>query len=177
MGVDPLPDPDAACLYPTGAGNTTRMWFPVRGAVGPSIQDRIKYAPIRSATDGSYLTRHLFVVVQLKGDSRFQLRCHPDVALLNVPRRPNHSQLTQGSRILALTGGDTMHVHAAGEMWIDDGGRVKGITARSGHYFNHTPKYDGEVVATAFTAFRALGYSTDDILVGDRFWDWVKGIK
>ena len=167
--------PDAACLYPPGAGNTVQMWFPTRGAVGPYIQDRDKYTPLQSATDGTYLTRHLFVVVQVKGDSRFQLRCHPDVALINVPERPNHSQLTQGSRILALTGDDSLHVHGAGEMWIG-GSRIKGLTARSGHYFNHTSTYDSEVIATTLTALRALGYSTDNILVGDNFWNWVKGM-
>ncbi len=166
--------PDAGCVYPPATDNTMQLWYPTRLAVGASIHDDDKYPPV-TAHDGTKLTMSLFVIVQLKGDGRFQLRCHPDMALLNRAQRPNHSQLTQGSRVLALMGDDSMHVYASGEMYVTYSGQIKGITAKTGHYFTWTATFDSDVITTTLAALQALGYSTSGILTGDDFWRWVNG--
>src|SRR6185437_2578729 len=71
--------PDAGCLHPPGAENTVQFWYPTKNAIGPAIRDAAKYSPIHAA-DGSVLTRWLFVIVQIKVDGRFQLRCYPDLS-------------------------------------------------------------------------------------------------
>nr|MDT0661589.1 hypothetical protein [Micromonospora sp. DSM 115978] len=166
--------PDAGCLYPAGSGNTVRIWYPARKAVGPSIHDEAKYHPI-TAIDGSRLTRTIFVIVRLRSDERFQVRLHPDDATNGGTERPNHSQLTQGSRLLSLMGDGSMHVYAAGEFRIDTEGRIRGILSQTGHYFVWSSSFDHEVFDTALAALRALGYDTTNVLLGNEFTRWAFG--
>ncbi len=166
--------PDAGCVSPPGTGNSLQIWFPTRQQVAPSIVNPEKY-PQWPASDGTLLTMSLFVIVQLKGDGRFQMRTHPDMTGLNRPERPNHSQLTQGSRIWALMGYDTMHVYAAGELYVTDQGVIKGLLPKTGHYLDRTRSFDANVCATTLTTLKALGYSTEGILTGDDFKRWAYG--
>jgi hypothetical protein len=166
--------PDAGCVYPPASGNALQLWFPTRQAVGPSIVEPVKYPQI-GAADGTVMTMSLFAIVQLKDDGRLQMRTHPDMALVNRPERPNHSQLTQGSRILALMGDDAMHVYGAGEMYVDNQGVIRGVTAKTGHYVNWTSTFDTDVFVTVMRVLQALGYSTGSILTGKDFWSWVNG--
>jgi hypothetical protein len=138
------------------------------------IFDSQKYPPI-TASDGTVLTMSLFVIVRVTALGTFQMRCHPDEALINGPMRPNHSQLTQGSRVLALMGYETMHVYAAGEIYVASNGQLKGITAKTGHYFDGTATFDSNVATTTNAMLQALGYSTTGVLTGDAFWTWFQG--
>ncbi|HKF82170.1 MAG TPA: hypothetical protein VKB23_04325 [Solirubrobacterales bacterium] len=166
--------PDAGCVSPPGAGNALQIWFPTRQQVAPSIVDPEKY-PQSHARDGTALTMSLFVVVQLKGADSFQMRTHPDMSGLNRAQRPNHSQLTQGSRIWALMGYDVMHVYAAGELYVTDQGVIRGLVPKTGHYVDWTQSFDANVFATTLATLKALGYSTGGILTGDDFYRWFSG--
>jgi hypothetical protein len=108
----------------------------------------------------------IFVIVKIQ-HGEYQLRLHPDRIFENTGTRPNHSQLTQGSRVLALigsTGGsDSLSVYAAGEIYFKEDRTLAGVTAKTGHYYDQTADFDTEVFATVKRMIETLGYATVNV--------------
>ncbi|MEW6603098.1 MAG: hypothetical protein AB1351_00230 [Thermoproteota archaeon] len=164
--------PYAGCLYPPASNGSGQVWLPTNSSVNPLIYDAAKWGSLPSPAGAVYMS--IYVIVEIQ-NGKYQLRLHPDHPLLNGPDRPNHSQLTQGSRILALIGYDTMDVYAAGELYYTQDRMLKGINAKTGHYFNWTPTFDSEVFDTTKRMLQALGYNASSVLTGDDFWNWMRG--
>lgn len=156
--------PDAGCLMPPDEQGRARVWFPSSRNVDPPVVDRKRYSP----SSLGYMS--IFVIVKLKNGT-YQLRLHPDEALVNGPNRPNHSQLTQGSRLLALLGGkfepedseQQMQVYAAGELYYHEDGRLRSVYPKTGHYFTRQAGFDDELLETTKRHLGALGYDTSEI--------------
>lgn len=157
--------PDAGCLLPPATDGTAQVWYPQPRVVDKPVADPDRYQPMPDVGFAS-----IFVVVKLK-NGRYQLRLHPDEALINLPDRPTHSQLTQGSRLLALLGGkfvplheeQQMQVYAAGELYYLKDGTLVAVTPKTGHYFPRRAGFNEEVFETTKRHLDALGYDTGDI--------------
>lgn len=166
--------PDAGVLYPPSADGSAQVWFPAKMAVNPYIIDTVKYSGISSPL--GLLSMAIFVVVDVQGKSgSYQLRLYPDDVLINSGTRPNHSQLTQGSRLLSIIGDESMYVYAAGEIYCNQNRKIVGVYPKTGHYFNKTPNFNNEVIQTAMASLKALGYDTTNIKTGDGFISWLRG--
>lgn len=161
---------DAGGLYPPDTDNSAQVWFPTMLKVEPYIISTEKYSGIGSP-DGM-LAIAIFDIVKVEGSTGFQLRLHPDNVLLNVGSRPNHNQLTQGSRLPSLFGGGNMHVYEAGEIYCNSSRKTVGINPKTGHYFNQNSGFNREVINTTAHALNTLGYDTSEIKDGDAFWTW-----
>jgi hypothetical protein len=170
IGSDKLPY--ACCLYPPAALGSVQLWSPTQSKVIPFIIDESRWPPIK-ASDGIELYMAIFVIV--KTQDKYQFRLHPDEALINGPNRPNHSQLILCGRLCGLAGGEMDQVYAAGEIYCYANRRVRGITSRTGHFWDKSGSFDANVTETARRALTALGYNTNDVLLGQKFWDWVSG--
>lgn len=78
--------------------------------------------------------------------------------------------------MLGLIGGSSQNVFAAGELYFDDSCHIIGISAKTGHYFDRTDTFDGDVFQTTLLALRALKYDVEDIRLGDEFFSWTSGV-
>lgn len=164
--------PDAGCLMPPNGG-VGQVWYPASEKVGDFIFDEDKYPltqignPYKSE---EVLLCHLaiFVIVKLP-NGKYQLRLHPDFPLVHTIDRPNHSQLTQGSRFFGLfpkgfARDGRMDVYAAGELYYDKNGIIKQISPKTGHYVAQTSDFDANVLATTKLHLTGLGYDTSKII-------------
>lgn len=157
--------PDAGCLLPPADDGTARVWYPTSRTVGKPVTDPERYPPMRGV---GFVA--LFVIVKTEA-GHYQLRLHPDHALLNRPNRPNHSQLTQGSRFAAVLGGileppdsdKQMQVYAAGDLYYKRSGRIVHVIPKTGHYFVRDGRFNEAVLETTKRHLDALGYDTSHI--------------
>lgn len=162
--------PYAGCLYPPAANGSVQLWMPVGEKVAPFLIDDSKWPPI-GINSGRYLYyMAIFVIVKTK-TGKYQFRLHPDEALVNGPNRPNHPQMTQCGKICGMAGGEMEQVYAAGEMYCTPERQIRGITAKTGHFYDGSSSFDDNVTATAKAAVGALGYDTSKIYLGKAFWD------
>ncbi|QRN96996.1 hypothetical protein JRI60_49920 [Archangium violaceum] len=164
----------AGILMPPTSGNVAQVYYPASKTTGSYPKDIEKFGKM-TRLEMEDLYKVIFVVAKLD-DGKFQLRLHPDRPLINTKDRPNHSQLTDGHRAWALLSSTKeQEVYAAGEMYATVAGVIKGLTAKTGHYWDKSSSFNSNVYATTRRMLTALGYDISGLLEGDRFWDWFNG--
>jgi len=171
--------PNATIVYPPAPpqNKVLQLYSPTTHEVIPFLYDS-QYSHEETELTKIIVCTAIFVIVKVgQADNDFQMRFYPDDPFINAGERPNHSQLTSGSRLFSLMSNDDFEVYAAGELKVLLDGTIVAITSKTGHFFvrSDPATFDANVYSTTKQMLTKLGYNTDDIMEQSEYYAWLQG--